>query len=90
MDVRLILEDKPFEGLFGTGPPRSSDLRTLLSVSISEHLGKVTGLPIDFQIQKRSHVRKEDWDKVRVTLGMTVRTVDSEGNWVGPPWIDKR
>ena len=87
VDVRLIMEDKAFEGLFGTLPPRSSPLVALVGVAMSAHLENVTGLPVDFQIQKRSRVSQEDWEKSRVTLGFCVTTQDSDGNWLGPPWI---
>ena len=31
---------------------------------------KVTGLPIDFQVQRRSDIPQADWDKARCPLGI--------------------
>lgn len=63
VDVRYILEDADFEVLFpgatlheGGGGCWEQDPRWLLmTVSISEHLSRVTGLPIDFQFQSQTH-----------------------------------
>lgn len=57
VDVRLILDDVEFAKLFPqAGQHWEFDPRWLLmTVSISEHLSRVTGLPIDFQFQPRTH-----------------------------------
>ena len=57
VDVRLVLDDDEFAKLFPqAGQHWEFDPRWLLmTVSISEHLSRVTGLPIDFQFQPRSH-----------------------------------
>lgn len=62
VDLRMIMEDAAFETLFPDAHPNGSwefDSRwLLLTVSISERLSKLTGLPIDFQFQPQSHANK--------------------------------
>ncbi len=57
VDVRLILGDQEFARLFpDAGNHWEHDPRwLLLTCSISRHLSEITGLPIDFQFQPRSH-----------------------------------
>lgn len=57
IDLRLILSDAEFARLFpDAGDHWELDERWLLmTVSISEHLSRVTGLPIDFQFQPQTH-----------------------------------
>lgn len=57
VDVRMILADDEFAALFpDAGAHWEQDARwLLLTVAISEHLAKVTGLPIDFQFQPQTH-----------------------------------
>src|SRR3546814_7590602 len=62
-DVRLILEDAEFEKLFPDATLHSAawefDPRwLLLTVSISERLSRLTGLPIDFQFQPQTHANE--------------------------------
>lgn len=63
VDVRMILSDAEFLALF---PDVQLDAHNwefdprwlLLTISISEHLRKVTGLPIDFQFQPQTHANE--------------------------------
>lgn len=62
VDVRLILSDEEFKKIF---PDAYLDSRwefdarwLLLTVSISNWLSKVTGLPVDFQFQAQTHANK--------------------------------
>lgn len=60
IDLRLIMGDDEFQTLFPDalldGAAWELDSRWLLmTTAISEYLGKVTGLPIDFQFQPQSH-----------------------------------
>lgn len=57
VDVRYIMDDEQFEREFpDAGQCWERDAKwLLLTVAISERLSKVTGLPIDFQIQPRTH-----------------------------------
>lgn len=61
VDVRFILSDEEFADLFPQVLDRNweHDARwLLLTVSISGWLSKVTGLPIDFQIQPQTHANE--------------------------------
>ncbi len=61
IDVRFIMDDEAFRAEFpGAGPIdhvrwEFDPKWILLTVSISERLSKLTGLPIDFQFQPQSH-----------------------------------
>ena len=81
VDVRLILDDDKYERLFGKTSSLSNAYWVLSTMAISEYLKNATGLPIDFQIQKRSKIKKEDWEKPRFALGCHVNTEH-------PPWWD--
>ena len=60
VDVRFIMPDDRFAVLFPkAGQCWEQDARwLLLTVAISERLSKVTGLPIDFQIQPQTHANE--------------------------------
>ena len=80
VDVRMILDDEEFHGLFGRGGG-TSPFWSLLTVAISEYLERRTGLRVDFQVQCRgkndqehfycsARVRESDWDKWREPLAL--------------------
>jgi hypothetical protein len=73
VDVRFIMEDKKFAELFpDAGDYREQDQRwLLLTVAISEWLSKITGLPIDFQIQSQTHANARHRGK-RSALGLKI------------------
>ena len=54
VDVRVMLDDDDFDRLFPGPVARVNPLWSLLCVTISEHLSRVTGLPVDFQVQRVS------------------------------------
>jgi hypothetical protein len=60
VDLRYIMADEDFAKLFpDAGQHWEHDARWLLmTVSISERLSKVTGLPIDFQFQPATHANE--------------------------------
>jgi len=60
VDIRFIMNDAAFAKLFpDAGQHWEFDPRwLLLTVSISEHLSKQTGLPVDFQIQPQTHANE--------------------------------
>lgn len=60
VDVRFILSDEQFAQTFpAAGQHWEHDPRwLLLTVSISQWLSKVTGLPIDFQFQPQTHANE--------------------------------
>ena len=72
VDVRLILSDEEYkvQGFGEPGSERESGKWIALCWAFSE-LGKaMTGLPIDFQIQQRTHANKA-YDEPRSMLGRT-------------------
>jgi hypothetical protein len=83
VDVRMIMDDAKFEALFGTSHGSVMPFWQLINLAISEYLQKRTGLPVDFQVQKRSHVKAEDWERRREPLGMYVCNRD-------PAWMVSR
>ena len=78
VDIRYIMRDDKFLELFpGTYVQDGlhcweQDARwLLLTVSISEHLSRITGLPIDFQFQPQSHANKRH-NGQRAAVGITI------------------
>ena len=74
VDLRMILSDEAFSVLFPDAHDRvwEQDPRwLLLTVSISEHLSKVTGLPIDFQFQPQTHANDKH-KGTRHAIGMRI------------------
>ncbi len=67
VDVRLILGDEDFAVVCPT-----RERWELLSMAITAYLCDRTGLPVDFQIQRRTEAN-EKHDKPRNPLGLTVR-----------------
>lgn len=60
VDVRMILDDEAFAALFPDAKDHwENDPRWLvMTVAISKHLSDLTGLPIDFQFQPRTHANE--------------------------------
>lgn len=73
VDVRYIMEDEEFSVLFpNAGQQWEQDPRwLLLTVSISERLSRITGLPIDFQIQPQTHAN-ERHTGMRSAIGLRI------------------
>jgi len=72
VDVRLILKDKKYD--------RLNDAQWgLLGFIISRHLAAVTGLPIDFQVQRQTEASAAYGEKPRNPLG--VREIGHQ--WIG-------
>ena len=67
IDVRVIMNNDKFDALFGSWNGMKP-FQTLVTIAVSAWLTRVTGLPVDFQVQRRSGVKKSDWDKVREPL----------------------
>ncbi len=73
VDVRVILNDDVFDATFGPSfgcHNEYSDKWTSLMAALSLWGQKVTGLPIDFQVQRRGNVPEADWEKPRIPIGM--------------------
>jgi hypothetical protein len=79
IDLRYIMKDESFAALFpNAGQHWESDPRwLLLTVSISEHLSRMTGLPIDFQFQPQTHANARHSGK-RSALGIRIAKPDPE------------
>jgi hypothetical protein len=73
VDVRLILSDKKYDRLIKT-----PQMRTMLDMAFSGYLRDLTGLPVDFQIQRMAEANERHKGKQRNPLGG--RTLP---NWVG-------
>lgn len=55
VDVRIVLDDEAYDRLFPVPyTDRANPLWSVLCSAISLQLGHITGLPVDFQIQRRS------------------------------------
>lgn len=77
VDLRLILADEEFDRLFaGREPPWS-----LVSLAIGQYLAGITGLPIDFQIQRRTEANERfPGPGNRNPMGMTNRSLAGGGD----------
>ena len=82
VDVRVILNDDKYVALFGEGPRQCSPFFNLICCGVSSWLAGVTGLPIDFQVQRRSQVSDEDWEAHREPLSLHHNQA--------PPWAATR
>ncbi len=70
VDVRLILMDEEYDRLFKSPDAGwTNALWSLMCTSISEHLSKASGLPIDFQIQRMTQANEAHHGR-RDALGM--------------------
>lgn len=61
VDVRLILDDAKFDRLFPGAftAPRYHPLWSLMCSTISDWLARQSGLPVDFQIQRRTEANTQ-------------------------------
>lgn len=77
VDVRYIMADDEFAKLFpDAGRHWEHDARwLLLTVSISERLSKITGLPVDFQFQPQTHAN-ERHNGPRHAIGFRIAKAD--------------
>lgn len=73
IDLRFIMSDEEFAALFpDAGQHWEHDARWLLLItSISERLSRITGLPIDFQIQPQTHAN-ERHKGLRSAMGLKI------------------
>lgn len=85
VDVRAILTDENFDSLFQVEPDGMAliGLWEMLSAGGSAYLRMVTGLPIDFQIQRRTEA-DEQWGDYRNPLGRGRRVFAGAGD--ATPW----
>lgn len=75
VDLRLILADEEYDALFAGTP---AGFATLLDMALSAYVREITGLPIDFQVQRMTEVNERHGGLQRNPLGRRRLT-----NWVG-------
>lgn len=75
VDLRLILDDVDYDALMHGTPP---GFATLLDFALSAYVRELTGLPIDFQVQRMTEANERHAGKQRNPLGRRHLT-----NWLG-------
>lgn len=75
VDLRLILPDEGFDALMAGTP---DGFATLLDFALGAYVREITGLPIDFQVQRMSEANERHGGKQRNPLGGRSLT-----NWIG-------
>lgn len=77
VDVRAILADEDFDRLFG----HAGELFWgLFCLGMTEYLCRVSGLPIDFQVQRRTQANEKFGDKPRNPIGTKGRPFAGGGD----------
>ena len=66
VDVRVLLDDDEFDAIFAARPK----LWDLLCFTVSHYLRDVTGLPVDFQVQRRTEANERFGGMFRNPLAM--------------------
>jgi hypothetical protein len=82
VDVRLILIDEHYDSLMAGTPP---GFATLLDFALGAYLRELTGMLIDFQVQRMTEANANHAGKQRNPLGDRSMT-----NWVGDARPDQR
>ena len=75
VDLRLILDDEVYDALMAGTP---TGYATLLDFALSSYVREMTGLPIDFQVQRMTEANERHAGKQRNPLGRRSLT-----NWIG-------
>lgn len=79
VDVRCILDDAEFDGLFGKAASAPYNARlSLMNSAISHLLARASGLPVDFQFQRRTQA-DEKFDGERHPLGFFIDPEERHG-----------
>ena len=80
VDVRCILDDDDFDrhfpGAMSAANPSLHALWSITCAAISLWLSQQSGLPIDFQIQRRTEINKQAGNTQRHPLGLFVRSTE--------------
>lgn len=76
VDVRSILPDEQFDELFGG----REFFWSLFCIAVSEYLRALTGLPIDYQVQRLSVANEKHSGKGRNQMGMKGRLFAGGGD----------
>lgn len=82
VDVRVVLWDKDYERIVGElmTPEQMNHRWQALCLAFSELGKRMTGLPIDFQIQQRSAANTEFPNQIRCALIVYSEVVAAENN----------
>jgi hypothetical protein len=80
VDLRLILMDEEFDRLFDGRVL----LWSLMCLTIGQYLCSITGLPIDFQIQRMTEANEKHPTTHRNPMGMRARPLAGGGD--ATPW----
>lgn len=72
VDLRLILADDDYDALMAGTP---DGYATLLDLALSAYVRDLTGLPIDFQVQRQTEANERHGGKQRNPLGGRSLTV---------------
>lgn len=80
VDVRLILEDEEFDRRFGSGDGADEAFWGLFCLAVSSYLSTVSGLPVDFQVQRMTEANQK-FAKPRNPIGTKGRTFAGGGDW---------
>lgn len=75
VDLRLILNDEDYDALMSGAP---DGFATLLDFALAAYVRELTGLPIDFQVQRMTEANAKHAGKQRNPLGGR-----SLSNWAG-------
>lgn len=75
VDLRLILDDEVYDAVFAGTP---AGYATLLDFALGAYVREMTGLPIDFQVQRMTEANTNHAGKSRNPLGGRGLT-----NWIG-------
>jgi len=80
VDVRLILADEEYEALVGKleRPEALNQRWCAFNMAFSELGKRITGLPIDFQIQQRTQANKENPNQPRCALILASLVIEAE------------
>lgn len=76
VDVRVILDDDEFDHWFAG----RKMLWSLVCLAVGRHLADLTGLPIDFQIQRMTEANEKYPDGARHPLGLLSRPYAGGGD----------
>jgi hypothetical protein len=75
VDLRLILDDEDYDALMAGAP---DGFASLLDFALGAYVRELTGLPIDFQVQRMTEANERHAGKQRYPLGGRRLT-----NWAG-------
>ena len=77
VDLRSVLPDDEFDALFGS----SIEFWSLFCLAVSAYLSQVSGLPIDYQVQRRTEANAKFGGKTRNPMGTGYRNFAGGGDF---------